>query len=131
MFIEYLVILAVLVIPLVLWARNASSPLKAVQDTPPLLDFTNSAFALRVTALIFGYAALFGLVTDYFFVAIGKILGALIATTVLFLILWGGARICGRRFHTPRRKAFELAIVMFAFFVVTVFIDLRLTQILG
>ncbi len=131
MFIEHFVILAVLAIPLILWARNASSPPKAVQDTPPLQDFTNSAFALRVTALIFAYAALFGLVTDYFFVAIGKILGALIATTVLFLMLWGGTRIFGRRFHTPRRKAFELALAMGAFFVVTVVIDLRLKQILG
>lgn len=129
MTIYHFAILAVFAIPLILWARNASSSLKAVQDAPPLQDFTNSAFALRVTALICGYLAMFGLVSDRFGIAIGQTLGSVIATTVLFLILWGGTRIFGRRFHAPRRKAFELALFMFALFVVFVVVQLRVAQI--
>lgn len=59
---------------------------------------------------------------------IGQTLGAVITTAILFLILWGGTRIIGRRFRAPRRKAFELALFVFALIVVAVFLQLRLTK---
>lgn len=129
MTVYHFAILAVFAIPLILWARNASSSLKTVQKTPPEQDLTNYAFALRITALICGYLAMFGLVSDRFGIAVGQTLGSIIATTVLFLTIWGGTHMVGRRFIVPRRKAFELALFVFALFIVFVFIQLRVAQI--
>lgn len=126
-------VLGILVLPLVLWAYSASRPPPKMDTTtasslPP--DTSTGAFLLRLAAVVIGFVALFSLTSDgKFGVAIGQTLFALALVAVLFLLAWSIPRLFGRRMQSPRKKAFELLLFVFALFVVFVLLQLKMEQI--
>lgn len=92
-------------------------------------DFSNRAFGLRVVAIVCSYMVLFMLVKGNFFVALGATIGTVGFTALLFLVLWTGIHLGGRKLDTPRQMAFELGVCLFVLFVIFQIVELRIAQV--
>jgi Na+/H+ antiporter NhaD/arsenite permease-like protein len=125
-------VIAILVLPLVLWAYFASRQrpqgAATVDELSP--DTPIGGFLFRTAALVIGFIALFSLTSGgQMAIAVGQTLIALVVVAVLFGLAWTIPRLFGRKIQRPRKKAFELLLFVFALFTMLILLQLQVEQV--
>ena len=127
MTIYHLVVLAILLIPLFAWAYRSSA--SSNSSTPLPADLSTSAFTLRALAVLLGFVALCSLTLQHFMQAIVQALMLVSAGLALFGLAWLGLKAFRRNFTSPRRRLFELWLVLLALWLVLVLVNIQMKRI--
>ena len=131
----YFAILVLLLVPLVFYAYRMSSP-SELSPTPQSsegikVDLTAGAFTGRTVAIVLGYCALYGIRGGNLTFILGQVLVPVIASVLLFALAYMVAKLLRRTVHAPRKKLFEFSLFVFALFAISIFLDMKMSQVSG